>query len=100
MKRKPRALHRLAIPISIENDVKCMALAQWAARGKRKDDDFLLVASGSGIGAAIVKGGRLVRGAHNTARHLAALGLEVREVDASEFTKNGRGIRDLQLAVY
>ncbi len=60
-------LSRAGIRFRLENDVKCMALAEWNARGQKKDDDFLLVAPGSGIGAAIVKNGRLVRGAHNTA---------------------------------
>lgn len=60
-------LARLRIPVRLENDVKCMALAEWTARGQQGDDDFLLVAPGSGIGCAIVSQGRLVRGAHNCA---------------------------------
>lgn len=60
-------LRRMGVSFQIENDVKCMALVEWAARGRRGDDDFLLVAPGSGIGAAIVREGRLVRGVHNTA---------------------------------
>ncbi len=60
-------LRRIGVAFQLENDVKCMALAEWAARGQNADDDFLLVAPGSGIGAAIVREGRLVRGVHNTA---------------------------------
>lgn len=53
-------------PNFVENDAKCMALAEWA-EGKSADADFLLVAAGSGIGGAIVKDGRLVRGMRNVA---------------------------------
>ncbi|VVB57667.1 N-acetylmannosamine kinase [uncultured archaeon] len=60
-------LRALKVPIHIENDVKCMALAEWVQRGRRANDDFLLVAPGSGIGGARVREGKLVRGTHNTA---------------------------------
>lgn len=60
-------LRRAGMRLTVENDVKCMALAEWAARGRKSGDDFLLVAPGSGIGTGIVREGRLVRGAHNTA---------------------------------
>jgi len=42
----------------------------------------------------------LQRGAADVARHVAALGLEVAEVDASEFIKGGGGARALQILVY
>ena len=66
-------LRRTGMPLMIENDVKCMALAEWAARGCKADDDFLLVAPGSGTGGAIAREGRLVRGAHNTAGEVGHL---------------------------
>ncbi|PIT84928.1 hypothetical protein COU37_00190 [Candidatus Micrarchaeota archaeon CG10_big_fil_rev_8_21_14_0_10_45_29] len=53
--------------IFVENDAKCAALALWRKRGMKKDDDFALVMPGSGIGGAIVRGGRLVRGSGNCA---------------------------------
>ncbi|MDE1797870.1 MAG: ROK family protein, partial [Candidatus Micrarchaeota archaeon] len=58
---------RLGIPVQVENDVKCMALGIWHARGRRRNDSFLLVAPGTGIGGAIVLDGKLLRGPHNTA---------------------------------
>ncbi len=57
----------LGIPVSAENDVKCMALAIWHARGRKEDDDFIVIAPGSGIGGAIVRAGRLVRGKRSMA---------------------------------
>ncbi len=58
---------KLSIPVSVENDAKCMALAVWHARGRKEDDDFIVIAPGSGIGGAIVRNGRLVRGEDNQA---------------------------------
>ena len=51
----------------LENDLKCMALAEMYAGGMKRDDNFLLVAPGSGIGGAYVSGGRIARGARNMA---------------------------------
>ncbi|VVC00930.1 N-acetylmannosamine kinase [uncultured archaeon] len=59
-------LQKLPAKVFVENDVKCMALAHLAARGG-KNDDFILIAPGSGIGGAIVRGGKLMRGANNMA---------------------------------
>ncbi|MCL6088909.1 MAG: ROK family protein [Candidatus Marsarchaeota archaeon] len=72
-KRFMTGMRKLNIPFFIDNDVKCMALAEWAARGKKEKDDFLLLAPGSGIGGAIVREGRLARGAHNTAGEVGHL---------------------------
>ncbi|MDD5657394.1 MAG: hypothetical protein PHF00_09100, partial [Elusimicrobia bacterium] len=52
---------------------------------------------------SVVIGGKTVilqRGARNAARHLSALGLEVVEVDVSEFIKGGGGAQSLKLFVY
>ncbi len=72
-KRFMQGMRKLGIPFFIDNDVKCMALAEWVARGGKADDDFLLVAPGSGIGGAIVREGRLARGAHNVAGEVGHL---------------------------
>ncbi len=72
-KRFVGGLHKLGTKFFVENDVKCMALAEWVARGGKADDDFLLVAPGSGIGGAIVREGRLARGAHNVAGEVGHL---------------------------
>lgn len=66
-----RALAKAGVRASVENDVKCMTLAQLArTRGREgggERADFVLVAPGSGIGGAIVREGKVVRGAHNAA---------------------------------
>jgi len=52
---------------------------------------------------AVVVSGKTVilqRGAVNAARHLAALGLDIVEVDTSEFIKGGGGIHAMKMFVY
>lgn len=53
---------RFGTPVFIDNDVNALGLAEWtfgAARGVRS---LVVLASGTGFGAAIVLDGRLVRG--------------------------------------
>ncbi|MEU7983848.1 ROK family protein [Streptosporangium canum] len=60
---------RLGLPVTVGNDVHAHALGeQWrgAAAGYA---DVLLVAVGTGIGASVVLGGRVLRGAHSVAGH-------------------------------
>ncbi|MDP9861534.1 MULTISPECIES: ROK family protein [Streptosporangium] len=60
---------RLGLPVAVDNDVHAHALGeQWrgAAAGHA---DVLLVAAGTGIGASVVIGGRVLRGAHSVAGH-------------------------------
>lgn len=55
---------RLHLPVSVESDRNASVLGEtWrgAARGKR---DVVVLMVGTGIGAGILSGGRLVRGAH------------------------------------
>ncbi|MEG0294290.1 ROK family protein [Enterococcus sp.] len=54
----------LGLPIRLENDANCAALAEvslGAAKGKK---DVLVLVLGSGIGGAIIKHGRLEKGYH------------------------------------
>ena len=58
---------RLPVPVRVENDVNLAALGeiwQGAGRGRRH---LLFVAPGTGIGAGVIIGGRLHRGAHRFA---------------------------------
>ncbi len=63
----------LEAPFLVENDANLAALAHaWRgdARGLR---DFVTVVMGTGIGAAVVANGRLVKGRHNAAGELGFL---------------------------
>jgi predicted NBD/HSP70 family sugar kinase len=63
----------LDLPVLLENDVNLAALGeQWrgAARGV---DDFAFLSVGTGLGAAVVLGGKLHRGRHGAAGELDAI---------------------------
>lgn len=54
-------------PFEVDNDVNLAALGQaWRGQG-RGVESFVTVSLGTGIGGAVVVGGRLVRGRHNAA---------------------------------
>ncbi|XZG69150.1 ROK family protein [Chitinibacteraceae bacterium HSL-7] len=58
------AIHAaLGVPVTVENDVNCVALAEGWQGSARGEQDFLAVAIGTGIGGGIVCDGRLYRGA-------------------------------------
>jgi glucokinase len=64
---------RLSVPFVVENDVKLAALAQaWRGAG-RGVSDFATISIGTGIGAAFVANGELVRGRHNAAGEIGNL---------------------------
>ncbi|MEA5039608.1 MAG: ROK family protein [Clostridiaceae bacterium] len=58
---------RFSVPVTIENDVNCMALGEGARGAARGLQNFLCVAFGTGIGAGLVLNGRLYPGARGFA---------------------------------
>lgn len=62
----PALADRLGLPVTVENDVNAAALgaAQLLGRG---DGDLALLSIGTGLGAGLVTGGRLRRGARGAA---------------------------------
>jgi glucokinase len=58
---------RFGIPVVVDNDANAGTLGEWTFGAGRGLDDLLYVNIGTGIGAGIVAGGRLVRGTANLA---------------------------------
>lgn len=55
---------RLGRPVFVESDRNCVVLGEaWAGAARGKGDVIVLII-GTGIGAGILSGGRLIRGAH------------------------------------
>ncbi|WP_158291339.1 ROK family protein [Desulfosporosinus sp. Sb-LF] len=52
----------LAVPVLLENDVRCMALAERSFGAARGTDDSICIALGTGIGSGIFVRGELLRG--------------------------------------
>lgn len=72
----PRALaERLQASVRIDNDVNLAAVGErWRGAGQGCDD-LIVLSVGTGVGAGIVSGGRLLRGAHGLAAEVADLPL-------------------------
>jgi glucokinase len=58
---------RLAMPVLVENDATAATWAEVCAGAAQGASDAVLVTLGTGIGAGVVMGGRLQRGAHGFA---------------------------------
>ena len=61
---KARLEARFGLPVTVNNDANCFALAEWRfgrARGRRHAVGLII---GTGLGAGIIADGRLVSGAH------------------------------------
>jgi predicted NBD/HSP70 family sugar kinase len=72
-------LHALALPagmpVLLENNVNCAALAEMERGAAREHDDFVYLQVGVRIGAGIVADRRVLRGAHGGAGEIAAVPL-------------------------
>lgn len=50
------------VPVTIENDVRCAALGERHFGAAQDVDDMVLITLGTGVGGAVILGGRLQRG--------------------------------------
>jgi glucokinase len=60
---------RLGLPVEMENDASCAALAEFTLGAGRGANDLLLLTLGTGVGGGIVSGGKLFR-AHTELGHM------------------------------
>src|SRR5206468_189582 len=52
---------RLELPVEMENDASCAALAEFKLGAGRGANDLLMLTLGTGVGGGVVSGGRLFR---------------------------------------
>jgi glucokinase-like ROK family protein len=64
---RKRLVDRFDIPVWVDNEVNLMALGEFRDGMGRGIDDLVFVKIGSGIGAGLISGGRLCRGANGSA---------------------------------
>jgi predicted NBD/HSP70 family sugar kinase len=69
------------LPVQIDNDVNMAALAEL--NGGSAPEDFVLVRLHTGVGAAVVVGGRLHHGAHFAAGEIGHMLLDVRALSGA-----------------
>ncbi|HEY5696947.1 MAG TPA: ROK family protein [Acidimicrobiales bacterium] len=60
-------IDRLGRRVVVDNDGNCAVWAEWSSGAARGHDDVVLVTLGTGIGAGLMVGGQLVRGANGMA---------------------------------
>jgi glucokinase len=58
---------RLNLPVSLEHDAKAAALGDFYYGAGRDDQSMVYIVVGTGVGAAIIMDGELIRGTHNYA---------------------------------
>ncbi|GAB3735056.1 ROK family protein [Nocardiopsis nanhaiensis] len=66
----PMIAERFPAPVTVDNDVNVMALGEHIAGGHGHTDDMVFVKVSTGIGAGLVSGGNLLRGALGAAGEL------------------------------
>lgn len=63
----PELSRRLSLPVTVDNDANCATWCEFRIGAAEAVTDAVLITLGTGIGAGIVAGGRLHRGAHGFA---------------------------------
>jgi glucokinase len=58
---------RLGLPVRVDNDGTCTAVAEWRLGAARGHGEVLAVSIGTGIGGGAIVGGRVARGANGFA---------------------------------
>jgi glucokinase len=58
---------RLDLPVFVDNDSNCAALAEAHEGGEMVSHDLVMLTVGTGIGGGLVLGGRIYRGATGAA---------------------------------
>jgi glucokinase len=79
-----RARERYGLPVGIENDASCAALAEWRLGAGRGLANLLMLTLGTGVGGGVVTDGRLLRA-------WVELGHVVVDEGGRECTCGGRG---------
>ncbi len=64
---RERFAARYGAPVWVDNDVNVLALGEWRSGVAAGHDDVVVIKIGTGIGAGIISGGRLHRGAQGSA---------------------------------
>lgn len=64
------AITRWNIPVAVENDAKAALIGEWQFGNGKGANDLVLITLGTGVGSAVMMGGRLLSGRNFTAGNL------------------------------
>lgn len=68
---------KIAIPVSVCNDVKAATLGEWIYGAGKDCDDVLCVFIGTGIGGGIIIDGKIMEGSNNTAGEIGHITIDL-----------------------
>jgi predicted NBD/HSP70 family sugar kinase len=68
---------RLAVPLIVENDANCLALAEYFAQCEGRFKTVMAVILGTGMGSGLILGGRLHRGPHGNAGEIGHTSVDI-----------------------
>ncbi len=92
----------LGLPVQVDNDGNCAALAERFFGAGRSVTDFITVVVGTGIGGGVVTGGKLLRGAVNAAAEIGHITIDQNGPECScgnrgcvELYASGSGLANL-----
>jgi fructokinase len=68
---------KLSVPLVIENDANCLALAEYFAQCHGRVSTVMAVILGTGMGAGLILGGRLHRGPHGNAGEIGHMSIAI-----------------------
>ena len=71
-----KRLSRQRFPVSVDNDVKLAAMAEWASGAAAGTPNLAYLSGEAGVGAGLVLGGQLVRGARGYSGEIGHLPLD------------------------
>ncbi len=73
---RDRAHEYLGLPVAIDNDANCAAVAEWTIGAGRGTQYMVMLTLGTGIGGGLILGGRLYRGSSGAAAELGHMVLD------------------------
>ncbi len=68
---------KLAVPLIVENDANCLALAEYFAQCHGRFRTVMAVILGTGMGSGLILGGRLHRGPHGNAGEIGHTSVDI-----------------------
>jgi glucokinase len=69
---------KLGLPVAIDNDAKCMAIAEWRCGAGRGYQNIIFVTLGTGVGGAVIANGQMIRGMRYGAGELGQTSIDYR----------------------
>ncbi len=67
---------KLKLPVMVDNDANCMAIAEWHLGAGRGFKDVIFVSLGTGVGGAVIANGKMVRGMRHGAGEIGQTSID------------------------